>query len=164
LSASPHGGEELKNLMVGHLLLIDRYEVLSILVVYGLIGALHFAFHRPVLLISRDPEEAYSKNINVRGWDLFFYTTFGIVVTSSTEVAGVLLVFTYLIAPAICGILVADTIRGRLITGWLIGSICSIFGVIASYFLDLPTGASIVCVFGIVTVIFIAVFGRESQS
>ncbi len=84
----------------------------------------------------------------MRWWDFLFYATFGFVVTSSVELAGVLLVFSFLIVPAVCGVLLAKTISRRLIVGWIAGTLTSVAGVIASYAWDLPTGATVVCVFG----------------
>jgi zinc/manganese transport system permease protein len=132
LSRAPEGGEEIKSLLVGHLLFIEWHEVGKIAALYSLIGLLHWAWRGPLLLISRDPEEAFRKGLRVRVWDFFFYATFGVVVTSSVEMAGVLLVFSFL-----------------LWIGWATGALTSMGGIIASYVWDLPTGAAVVCAFGI---------------
>ena len=150
LSRAPEGGEELKGLLVGHLLLVGWPEVAKVALIYGVIGALHWLARRPLLLISQNPQEAFAKGMRVRLWDLFFYVTFGFVVTSSVEMAGVLLVFSFLIVPSICGVLLARAVGRRLWVGWGIGALTSVLGIIASYFLDLPTGAAVVCVFGLV--------------
>ena len=86
--------------------------------------------------------------MNVKFWDLVFYLTFGIVVTSSVQIAGVLLVFSFLIVPSICGALLGKSIGSRLMVGWIVGALTSIAGVVASYYLDLPTGAAVVVAFG----------------
>lgn len=118
--------------------------------IYGAIGFLHWLFRRRLLFISQHPREAFDQGVPVRWWDLFFYITFGVVVTSSVEMAGVLLVFSFLIVPAICGVLLGDTVGRRLVIGWGIGVLTSVLGIAASYFLDLPTGAAVVCAFGLV--------------
>ena len=86
----------------------------------------------------------------MRWWDFFFYVTFGFVVTSSVEMAGVLLVFSFLIVPSICGVLLGRTIVRRLWIGWGIGALTSVLGIVTSYCFDLPTGAAVVCMFGLV--------------
>lgn len=149
LSRAPEGGEELKALLVGHLLFIDWHEVAKIAGLYSLIGLLHWRVRRPLLAISRDPERAFAQGLAVRRWDFLFYATFGFVVTSSVEMAGVLLVFSFLIVPAVCGVLLAQTIGRRLLVGWSTGTLTSMVGVIASYVWDLPTGATVVCAFGV---------------
>ncbi len=149
LSGAAEGGEELKSLMVGHLLFIDWPEIANIAVIYSIIGALHFFYRKQFLLISTSPEEAYSRGMRVHLWDFFFYASFGFVVTSSVEVAGVLLVFSFLVVPAVCGALLSDTLTRRIILGWAIGLIVSVLGITFSYLFDLPTGATVVCVFGI---------------
>ncbi len=148
LSRSAEGDEDLKALLVGHLLLVDWREIAKVAGIYSAIGFLHWLARKPLLLISQRPSEAFAKGMPVRWWDLFFYITFGFVVTSSVEMAGVLLVFSFLIVPSICGVLLAKTIGSRLLVGWGIGTLTSVVGISASYFLDLPTGATIVCAFG----------------
>lgn len=149
LSQAPEGGEELKSLLVGHLLLVDWSEVWRMSAIYFCIGLLHWVARGKLLLISQKPQEAFARGVPVRLWDLFFYVTFGFVVTSSVEIAGVLLVFSFLIVPAICGLLLAHTVSKRLWIGWAVGALTSVVGIVASYFLDLPTGAAVVCTFGL---------------
>jgi zinc/manganese transport system permease protein len=149
LSRVAEGGEELKNLLVGHLLFVEQTEIVKVAALYGAIALVHWLARERFLLISQDPQSAIHQGVPVRWWDFLFYATFGVVVTSSVEMAGVLVVFSFLIVPAICGVLLAKTIRGRLAIGWLIGTLTSMAGITASYQWDLPTGASVVCAFGI---------------
>jgi len=148
LSRAPEGGEELKALLVGHLLFVDWPEIARVAILYSLIGLIHWATRRPLLLISQHPEQAFAQGLRVRWWDFLFYAMFGVVVTSSVEMAGVLLVFSFLIVPAVCGVLLAGSIGSRLAVGWLVGTLTSGAGVFASYWWDLPTGATVVCAFG----------------
>lgn len=149
LSRAPEGGEELKSLLVGHLLFVEWSEIAKIAALYSLIGLVHWRFRAPLLLISQAPERAFAQGRRVLWWDFLFYATFGFVVTSSVEMAGVLLVFSFLIVPAICGVLLAETIGRRLAVGWITGALTSIAGIAASYYWDLPTGATVVCAFGV---------------
>jgi zinc/manganese transport system permease protein len=149
LSRAPEGGEELKALLVGHLLFVEWEEIVKVFFLYSAIGWLHWVVRKPLLAISQDPERAFARGLRVRWWDFLFYATFGFVVTSSVEMAGVLLVFSFLIVPAVCGVLLAKTIGGRLAVGWLTGTLTSVAGVAASYWWDLPTGATVVCAFGV---------------
>ncbi len=156
LSRAPEGGEELKALLVGHLLFVDWGELTKVFVLYTAVGLVHWAARGPLLLISRDPDEAFRRGLRVRWWDFLFYASFGVVVTSSVEMAGVLLVFSFLIVPAVCGALVAKTTGRRLIVGWVTGTLTSIAGVAASYWWDLPTGATVVCAFGVALLLLAA--------
>ncbi len=153
LSRAPEGGEELKSLLVGHLLLVSWPEVGKVAVIYAVIGLAHWLARRPLLFISQRPEEAFAKGMPVRLWDFFFYGTFGFVVTSSVEMAGVLLVFSFLIVPAICGVLLAERIGHRLAVGWATGGVTSALGIAGSYLWDLPTGATVVVCFGLVLLV-----------
>lgn len=149
LSRAAEGGEELKELLVGHLLFVEWPEIAKMGILYAVMGWLHWRARRPLLRISQDPEGAFRDGLRVRWWDFFFYTTFGFVVTSSVELAGVLLVFAFLIVPAVCGVLLARTIGRRLAVGWGAGVVTSAAGLAASYLWDLPTGATVVCAFGV---------------
>jgi zinc/manganese transport system permease protein len=136
-------------MLVGSLLSVRGAEVLKVAALYALIGLFHWLCRRPFFLISTDPARAYRDGWRVRGWDFLFYASFGVVVTSSVRIAGVLLVFSYLIVPALAGILLAQRIGGRLAVGWVFGAGVSVVAMLASAVLDLPTGATVVCAFGL---------------
>jgi len=140
--------EHLKDMLVGNILAVSREEVTKTAVLYGIIAVFHYLFRRRFLLISIDPKQAEAEGISIRLWDFLFYASFGFVVTSSVAIAGVLLVFCYLIVPSVGAMLFADRIGPRLAIGWTMGTLVSAFGVYLSVELDLPTGATIVCTFG----------------
>ncbi len=148
LSRAAEGDEEIRHMLVGNILLVGLPEIVTMAILYGIVGLFHWCFRKKFLLISTKPEEAYRKGIKVRGWDILFYLTFGLVVTSSVHIAGVLLVFSFLIIPAVGAILFSDKISGRLFLGWGFGILASLAGIGLSYYFDLPTGATVVCVFG----------------
>ena len=104
---------------------------------------------RQFLAISVNHEQAEATGLHVRWWDFLFYASFGFVVTSSVSIAGVLLVFCYLIVPSVAAMLYSDHIGTRLAIGWTMGTIVSAVGVYLSLKLDFPTGATIVCTFGV---------------
>ncbi len=153
LSRSGEGDEHIRQALVGNILLIRPAEILKIFVIYSVIGLFHYIFRGNFFLISRDPEEAFQRKLNVRLWDFLFYTSFGFVVTSSVKIAGVLLVFSFLVVPAAAAVLFSENPKRRLILGWTIGVFASILGMAVSYFLDFPTGASVVCVFGVILIL-----------
>ena len=145
--------EHLKDMLVGNILAVSRHEVAKTALLYGAIGLFHYIFRRRFLLISTDPEQAEAQGISIRFWDFLFYASFGFVVTSSVAIAGVLLVFCYLIVPSVGAMLFADRVGRRLAIGWTMGTLVSALGVYFSVLLDLPTGATIVCTFGAVLVV-----------
>ena len=148
LSRSPHGNEEIRNMLVGDITVVSATEVWKCFVVFAVVGACHFALRNKFLLVSFERDAAFDRRLRVRWWDFLFYATFGIVVTIFVRVAGVLLVFSYLIAPAVCAIVLVRSILGRLLIGWVLSLIGGIGGLFLSYWLDLPSGAAIVCTFG----------------
>ena len=146
---APHGVEHIRTMLVGSILSVRGGDVLKVAVLYALIGALHWLCRRPFFLISTDPDAAFRDGWRVRLWDLLFYASFGVVVTSSVRIAGVLLVFSYLIVPALAGLAVGQRIVTRLLIGWAFGAVVSVIGIAGSAVFDLPTGATIVCAFGL---------------
>jgi zinc/manganese transport system permease protein len=149
LDKAPHGHEAMKSMLVGSVLYTTWPHVAHTFLIYLVIGIFHVVFRKRFLLISANPDEARRLGWQVPFWDFMFYVTLGFVVTSSVKVAGVLLVFSYLVVPAVCAILLVKTNPRRLLLGWGIGFLVSIFGLLFSALWDLPTGASVVAVFGV---------------
>ena len=145
---APQGSEHIKQLLVGSILTVTPAEVGNLASLYAVIGAFHWAIRQPLLQISFETETAHRQGRWVRWWDFLFYASFGLVVTSSVRIAGVLLVFSYLIVPAAVGALLTRSVTGRLAIGWVLGSLVSVLGLSASYVWDLPTGATVVTTFG----------------
>jgi zinc/manganese transport system permease protein len=148
LSRAAEGDEQIKNMLVGNILLVTPREVWERFALFALVGAFHFALRKNFLLVSFNRHGAYEKGLRVRWWDFLFYAVFGLVVTSFVRLAGVLLIFSYLIVPAVCGINLAARIGNRLLIGWIVALIGGIGGLFLSYWWDLPSGAAIVCTFG----------------
>jgi zinc/manganese transport system permease protein len=158
--------EHLKDMLVGNILAVSREVVWRTAVLYAVIGLFHYIFRKNFLLISTDPKAAEAKGLSVRFWDFLFYASFGFVVTRSVAIAGVLMVFCYLIVPSVGAMLFADRIGPRLAIGWTMGTLVSALGVYLSVLLDLPTGATIVCTFGAVLILmfFVHLFVYHGQS
>ena len=153
MSKSTSQAEHLKDMLVGNIIAVSWPEVYKTAILYGLVGVFHFMFRRQFLAISLQHDEPERTGLNVRFWDFLFYASFGFVVTSSVAIAGVLLVFCYLIVPSVAAMLYAETVGRRLAIGWTMGTVVSAAGVYLSLVLDLPTGATIVCTFGVALVL-----------
>ena len=153
LSRAAEGDEEIKNMLVGNILLVTPTDVWKCFGLFALVGIFHFAFRKKFLLVSFDREAAFQQGVRVRLWDFLFYASFGFVVTSFVRIAGVLLIFTYLIVPAVCGINLAGTFRNRLLIGWALSLLGGIAGLFLSFHFDLPSGAAIVCTFGALLIV-----------
>src|SRR6516164_3196799 len=136
IDRAPQGAEHLKQILTGNILFAGIGELYAIVPLYAAIGLMHF------LLRSR-----VSGSGSV-GWEFFFFATFGLVVTSSVAIAGVLLVFSFLIVPAAIGVIFARSFAIQLVIGWAVGTFTSAVGLAASFAFDLPTGAAMVCAFG----------------
>ncbi len=138
IDRAPQGAEHLKQILTGNILITGMAEVAAIAPIYLVIGALHW--------VLRDRLAPSGEGSWL--WEFVFYATFGFVVTSSVALAGVLLVFSFLIMPAAIGVLFADNLQRQLAIGWVVGTLASAVGLAVSYGGDLPTGAAMVCTFG----------------
>ena len=163
LSRSAEGNEELRRTLVGDILVVQPAQVLRTFALYVAIGIVHFIFRKKFMMISFESARAEREGLSIRGWDFLFYALFGLVVTSFVQIGGVLLIFTYLIVPAVCANFLFDKLSSRLIAGWITATLGSMLGLYLSYVLDLPTGAAIVCVLGVLLVIagVVSIFRRK---
>ncbi|MBN2135840.1 MAG: metal ABC transporter permease [Acidobacteria bacterium] len=154
LQKSPHGSEELERMLVGNILFVSWEEVLRMMIIYSIVGLIHYIFRGKFFALTM------KNGLNGRDkiiWDFVFFITFSFVVTSSVKVAGILLVFSYLVIPAIAAMFFMKSISGKLIFGWIFGSIGSLLGVIFSAKYDFPTGASIIAVLAMMFIVTVIV-------
>jgi zinc/manganese transport system permease protein len=152
MSKATSESEHLKDMLVGNILAVSWPEVLKTAALYAAVGAFHYRFRKQFLAISMS-HDAPPAGLNVKLWDFLFYASFGFVVTSSVSIAGVLLVFCYLIVPSVAAMLYAQGVGRRLAIGWTMGTVVSALGIYLSVKLDLPTGATMVCTFGLVLIL-----------
>jgi len=159
IDKAPHGAEHIKELLTGSILWVKWSTILTAGIVYVIIGIFHYIFRRQFLMISEDAEKAHEQGLSVRFWDFLFYVSFGVVITHSVGTAGVLLVFVFLVVPAIVSIIITDVLWKQLVIGWGLGVIVSILGLYISYVADLPSGPTVVAFYGIVlTLVAIVVY------
>jgi zinc/manganese transport system permease protein len=149
LSKSATGGEELKHMLTGDVLLVSMKAVLEMALLYGSIGIFHVIFRKKFLTISLDPEGAQASGMNIHFWDMLFYMSFGVVITKSVAIVGVLLVFSYLVVPAVIAQMWSTTVRGRLLFGWFVAVLASTLGILWSFYSDYPTGPAVVVMLAI---------------
>ncbi len=148
LSKSATGGEELKHMLVGDVLLVSLADVVKMAILYGVIGLFHIVFRKQFLAISLAPEAAEAAGLKIRIWDVLFYMSFGVVIVKSVAIVGVLLVFSYLVVPAVIAQMFSETILGRLMAGWLVAILASLLGIVWSFYADYPTGPAVVVMLG----------------
>lgn len=147
LERSVSGTEDIKEMLAGSILTVAPKEVLFIAVLCAIVVSIHWFARKKVLAVTENSSEAVEKGINVRWWDFVFYVTFGFVVTSSVKVVGVLLVFAFLIIPAVAALIATRGTMKRIVFGWLFGLVGCIAGIEASLQLDWTPGPTIVSVF-----------------
>jgi len=153
LSRVAGGKEELEHLLTGDILNVTAGDVVQRAVIFAALAGFFATFHKHFALISENARDAAASGLTVRLWDFLFYAAFAVVVVFFVRVAGVLLTFAYLIVPAVCSVMLATTWKSRLFVGWGIAAVSSLVGLWASFSMDLPTGAAIVCACGLALVV-----------
>ena len=155
LSKAPHGHEKMKAMLVGSILFVGWWQVATMLLLYLALGAFHFGLRKRFLEISEDIAGAERAGTRVRLWDCLFYGSFALMVTQSVAIAGVFVVFSYLIIPAACAVLFAGRFGSQLVLAWVVAAITTVLGLAFSAAADMPTGSSLVSCFGAVLVLFV---------
>jgi zinc/manganese transport system permease protein len=164
LDRAPQGAEHIKQLLIGSILTVTPQEVGALAALYACIAIVHVVFRRPLIEASFDPHGAAANGRRVFLWDVVFYGSFALVVTSSVRIAGVLLVFAYLIVPAALAGLFAAGLRARLLLAWALGAALTAAGLYGSWEWDLPTGPAIVSAFGAATALIALGFASRRLS
>lgn len=136
-----HGAEHIKDVLVGQVLWVTWHDLIKTSLIYGVVASVHYIFRKQLLNASFGGKGSHALS------DFLFYALFGVVITSSVSLAGVLQVFAYLIVPAVVSTLFYSSIRARLLFGWALGFVLSLVGIVLSYAWDLPAGAFIVVCF-----------------
>ncbi len=150
---NPHGAEHLRDIVAGSILVVTPADVRDAALLYAVIGAVHFFFRKQFLLASSDPEEAARSGLAVHRWDFLFYVSFALVITVSVHIAGVLLVFCLLIAPAVCASIFAESTRARLLVGWGTSVSAAVGGLGLSGFYDWPPAPSVIAVYSAILIL-----------
>jgi zinc/manganese transport system permease protein len=150
---TPRGGEAIKDILVGSLLWVTWPAIIRLAAVYAAIGLFHWVLRRRFLTISFHPETALANGWSIKWWDFLFYLSFGIVITFSVPIAGVLLVFSFLVVPAAIAFQFTRRQGVLAIIAWLAGAIASASGLLISFHYDLPTGPIVVCMFGVLLLV-----------
>jgi len=150
---SPHGAEFVEAMLTGALLWVPREKIFQTALVYAAVGLLHWVFRDRFLAITLEPERAETEGWSVRWWDFLFYASFGLVITLSVSIAGVLLVFSFLVIPAVIAMMLTQGTVKRLTIGWVAGTLVSTVGLWASYVFDFPSGPAVVVTFGLALVL-----------
>jgi len=164
LSKSAVEREQIEQMLVGRLLFVDWGQILKITLISVVVAVLHIAARKPFFAISRHGVQAAASGLHVRAWDFVFYASFGLVVTTAVQIAGVLLVFSLLVGPAICAMLFFESVAARLVAGWVLGMAGTLAGLTASLHWDLPPGVSIVAAFGALVLLSSLLYGALSAT
>ncbi|MBI5374485.1 MAG: metal ABC transporter permease [Candidatus Schekmanbacteria bacterium] len=149
LDKSPHGLDEMKTMLVGNILFVNWQDVFELLALYVVLGVFCLIFHKKFWDISTLSGKIVKTDKGRRLWDFIFYCIFGVMVTRSVRVAGVLLVFSFLVIPAVCSLFFVNKFVKGMIIAWGIAIVASAIGLGLSGKYDFPTGAALVSAFGI---------------
>jgi ABC-type Mn2+/Zn2+ transport system permease subunit len=146
LAKSAHGEADMLNLLFGNILGITDRDILQLLAVYIPAGIIHILFFKEFLFSAYDPEMASTLGIKVGAWNFLFYLTLGAVVAVSIHITGVMLVFTFLVVPAMFALKLFDSIKFSIGISLTVALLSAWTGIFLSFVWDMPT-ASLIIVF-----------------
>jgi zinc/manganese transport system permease protein len=149
MDKAPHGAEHIKDILTGSILWVKWATVGQVAAVYGVVGLFHYLYRRRFVLISENPNRAEAEGVNLRLWDFLFYLSFGFVITITVPTAGVLLVFVFLVAPAVAAVLITSRLGRQLAVGWVLGFAVTVCGLVASYLGDLSSGPLVIAAYAV---------------
>ncbi len=158
IDKAPHGAQHIKDILTGSILWVQWKTVGLVAIVYAAVAIFHLLFGRQFLLISEDVGAARAQGLKVGLWDFLFYISFGFVITASVGSAGVLLVFVFLVAPAVMAVMVTDRLLHQLLFGWIVGLLVTVMGLVVSLAADLSSGPLVIAAYALALVLVAAVF------
>ena len=153
LIAKAAHGEVHDIFLQGNILGITRNDTLVLIGVSVPVLLLHLVFYKEFLFVSFDRETARTLGYNVKFWNLLLYFTLGLVIAFAMQFAGVMLVFNYLVLPAVTGLLVARSMGGIFVVAILSALVASFVGFTVSVPFDLPSGPAIIATSGLIALI-----------
>ena len=148
-SLTAEGSEHLQETLTGTLIWVGWPAIGMMAIAYVAVGLFHYLLRRKFLALTFAPDSVG----NIRLWDFVFYVTFGIVISLSVEIAGVLMVFTALVIPAVIAFLYTNRFGLALFIAWGSGTAAILSGIGASFYWDLATGPLLVCTFGVTLIL-----------
>ena len=153
LIAKAAGGEAHDIFLGGNILGITAVDTLVLLGVAIPVLLVHLVFYKEFLFVSFDRETARTLGYRVGFWNLLLYLTLGLVIAFAMQFAGVLLVFNFLVLPAVTGLLVSRSMRGAFAWSLVSGLAAAVIGFSLSVPFDLPSGPAIVAVSGVLVIL-----------
>ena len=149
ISSTGIEGHHLRDMLSGHLLFVSPMEVFSAVVLYLLIGGIAWRAHHQLICPTS------------KRWNLLFYVLFGLVVTSSVKMVGILLVFSLLVLPALTALLIIPSFKAQCLLGWAIGMVGALLGLLLAMGLDIPL--SLCIILAIMAIFFLTAGGKYLQ-
>jgi ABC-type Mn2+/Zn2+ transport system permease subunit len=149
ISKTAHGEADISEVLFGNILAISTGELITMAVIFGILGLLHLIFYRQI----SDVTEAFQKgqpqrDLPFRFWNFLFYLSLGLAIVFGVRAGGVIPVFSYLVIPPVAAILVTRRELFVAILAPVFAVLVSLFGLYFSYSFDFPAGSSLVAVFG----------------
>jgi len=152
LGVAPGGHVHVHEMLAGSILWTAWSDILLCVLVFSVAGLCFYFLRKPVDRISDDYAGGLRGGMRVVLWDLLFYALLGIVITLAVRIAGVVVVFAFLIIPATTSALFTASVKRRLIIAWASGAVASFLGILFAYELDFSVGPSVALFLGLALV------------
>jgi zinc/manganese transport system permease protein len=148
ISKTPHGDSDIQEVLFGNILSVNKSQMTITCIVFGALMLLHLFFQKKFFALTESFE---AQNIEIKGfniWNFLFYISIGLSIVFAVRISGVIPVFSYLIIPSVCAIILSRSNKGVVIIAMLVSFFGTFVGLNVSFHFDFPAGSSIVATLG----------------
>jgi len=150
ISKAAHGDADIQEVLFGSIFTVTNSQIISMAVVFAILGTMHFAFRKQFFEITEKFEAKEVHELNSFNlWNFLFYISIGLTIVLAVRAGGVIPVFSYLVVPPVSALLLTKGKASVVVTSLVIGVIASFMGIYFSVQFDFPAGASVVSMLGL---------------
>jgi len=145
---APGGHVHVQQILSGSLLWTNWRDIVLSLLVFSAVGACFYFFRKPLNRLSNNYQKAHAEGLKTAMWDFVFYMLLGIVITLTVQMAGIVVVFAFLIIPSTISALFSSHWGIRMLIGWAVTAVASVSGLLFAYYLDFSIGPAVALFLG----------------
>jgi len=148
VGTAPGGHVHIQEMLAGSLLWTTWTDIFTSLAVFSAVGLCFYVLRKPMNRISDNYRNSHVSRAKIIGWDFLFYALLGLVITLAVRMAGVVVIFAFLIIPATVSAIFSSHSSVRLAITWIFGIVSSSGGLLFAYYLDFSVGPAIAMLLG----------------
>jgi ABC-type Mn2+/Zn2+ transport system permease subunit len=157
ISKTPHGDTDIQEVLFGDILSVSTQEITVTGIIFGALVLMHIIFRKKFYALTESYQTDTVKKNGFNIWNFLFYISIGLAIVFAVKISGVIPVFSYLIIPSVCALMLAHSKKTVIILAMLLSFLGSFFGLNVSFHFDFPAGSSVVAVLGSVFILVVII-------